>query len=56
VRGHEKRRSDEKTRSHPYEEDKWQRLRDLMNLEVHRVRAQILGTPSRKDGRSEEEG
>jgi hypothetical protein len=56
VRGHEKRRSGEKTRSHPSEEDRWQRSRDLANSEVRRVRAQALGTPSREDARSEEEG
>jgi hypothetical protein len=56
VRGHEKRRSGEKTRSRPSEEDRWQRSRDLANSEVRRVRAQTLGTPSREDARSEEEG
>jgi hypothetical protein len=32
--------------SHPSEEDRWQRSRDLMNSEVHKVRAQSLGAPS----------
>jgi hypothetical protein len=30
----------------PSEEDIWQRSRDLVSLEVHRVRAQELGVPS----------
>jgi hypothetical protein len=47
------RRSGEKTRSHPSEEDKWQRSKDLANSEVHRVRAQTLGAPSHEDARSE---
>jgi hypothetical protein len=46
-------RSGEKTRSHPSEEDRWQRSEDLVNSEVHRVRDQTLGAPSREDVRSE---
>jgi hypothetical protein len=34
--------------SHPSEEDRWQRSRDLMNSKVHKVRAQSLGAPSRE--------
>jgi hypothetical protein len=55
MRGHERRKSGEKTRSCSSEEDRWQRSRDLANLEVRRVRAQTLGTPSHKDARSEKE-
>ena len=33
---------------HPFEEEKWQRSRDLVNSEVHKVRAQRLGAPSRE--------
>jgi hypothetical protein len=33
-------------RSHPSKEDRWQRSRDLTNLEVRKVRAQELGAPS----------
>jgi hypothetical protein len=47
------RRSGEKTRSRPSEEDRWQRSKDLANSEVRRVRAQTLGAPSREDARSE---
>jgi hypothetical protein len=31
---------------HPSEEDRWQKSRDLANLEVRKVRAQELGAPS----------
>jgi hypothetical protein len=48
-----KRRSGERTRSHPSEEDRWQRSRDLANSGVRRVSAQVLGTPSHEDARSE---
>jgi hypothetical protein len=34
--------------SRPSEEDRWQRSRDLVNSEVHRVRVQVFGTPSRE--------
>jgi hypothetical protein len=33
-------------RNRPSEGDRWQRSRDLVNLEVRKVRAQILGAPS----------
>jgi hypothetical protein len=33
-------------RDRPFEEDKWQRSRDLVNSEVRKVRAQELGAPS----------
>jgi hypothetical protein len=32
----------------PLEEDRWQRLRDLVNSEVRKVRAQELGALSRE--------
>jgi hypothetical protein len=34
-------------------EDRWHRSKDLVNLEVHRVRTQTLGAPSCKDVKSE---
>jgi hypothetical protein len=34
--------------SRPSKEDRWQRSRDLTNLEVRKVRAQRLGAPSHK--------
>jgi hypothetical protein len=40
---------------HPFEEDRWQRSRDLANSGARRVRAQTLGTPSHEDARSEKE-
>jgi hypothetical protein len=46
-------RSGERTRSHPSEEDRWQRSRGLANSGVHRVRAQVLGTQSHGAMRSE---
>jgi hypothetical protein len=36
-----KRRSGERTRNRPSEEDRWQRSRDLANSEVRRVSAQV---------------
>jgi hypothetical protein len=35
-------------RDRPFKEDRWQRSRDLTNLEVRKVRAQELGAPSRE--------
>jgi hypothetical protein len=32
--------------SHPFEEDRWQRSRDLTNLVVRRVNAQVIGVKS----------
>jgi hypothetical protein len=32
----------------PYEEDRWQRSRDLRNLGVHRVNSQVVGVKSRE--------
>jgi hypothetical protein len=43
-------------RSHPSEEDRWQRSRDLMKSEVRKVRAQRLGAPSRELGDRKELG
>jgi hypothetical protein len=39
----EKLREDQ---DHPFEEDRWQRSRDLINSKVRKVRAQELGAPS----------
>jgi hypothetical protein len=39
-------RSGKKAESRPSEKDRWQRSRDLMNSGVHRVKSQVLGTPS----------
>jgi hypothetical protein len=36
--------------------DRWQRLRDLANSEVRKVRAQELGAPSREWRNREEQG
>jgi hypothetical protein len=49
---HEKR-SGKKTKSHPSEDDRWQRSRDLANSKVRRVRTQTLGTLSHEGARSE---
>jgi len=38
------------------EEDSWQRSRNLMNLEVHKVRAQELDAPSHEWQNREEQG
>jgi hypothetical protein len=43
-------------RSHPSEEDRWQRSMDLVNLEVRKVRAQRLGALSHEKKNSEELG
>jgi hypothetical protein len=48
-----KRRSGEEVVSHPFEKDRCQRSRDLANLGARRVRAQVLGTTSHEDARSE---
>jgi hypothetical protein len=42
----------QENRSRPSEEDRWKRSRDLVDSEVHRVRAQRLGAPSREVAKS----
>jgi hypothetical protein len=48
-------RSGEKARSRSSEKDRCQRSRGLANSGVRRVRAQVLGTLSHEDARSEKE-
>jgi hypothetical protein len=38
----------QKDSSHPSEEDRWQRSRELVNLEVHEIGVQKFDAPSRE--------